>query len=481
MNEEKALERVIPTQVGLDSFLQAYEQIGPPADRRTFYPLSFYYYFINDELMAEKPVNKILIPPTNSVFIALYAPYLKAEDLYLRRVQYDVKRFPVEGLSDDIEWSAENSQLLRIIGQRPTYIEKKVGEFTPYNVEGKDIGPGKPRNWRNEGKLWQFPFHYSLLFDGMCEPLEIRPHVCYDKTKAEVMVRTPVGPSGQYQLYVTRYKEDLKGIFMGKTCTSSLQLPLISSTYTDYMSRSKAQLAAGRVSSGVQGVFGIAGAGVSGASAYSMHTSNALNAQRAASSMQMAAVNSAFQTGMSSAATQTAGAAAQAATIGAATAATGGTALLAGAAVAIGAKAISSMLDIHKSLAFEQDLMESPGNLNSLGADLTFDLINSSVAGRNSLCLYRIKSKEYIMEKIGDFFAMYGYAQNKVMSINLRNRYHYNYIKTTSSNITCKDGIGIPKAHFNALKGILNNGVTVWHIDRPGVHVGDYSKDNTEV
>ena len=43
------------------------------------------------------------------------------------------------------------------------------------------------------------------------------------------------------------------------------------------------------------------------------------------------------------------------------------------------------------------------------------------------------------------------------------------------------EGTNIPRSHLEQLKEIFDNGVTVWHIDRNGVTVDDYSMDNYEV
>ena len=73
---------------------------------------------------------------------------------------------------------------------------------------------------------------------------------------------------------------------------------------------------------------------------------------------------------------------------------------------------------------------------------------------------------------------MFGYKQNKILTPNIRNRYYYNYIKTVGANLQSNE---IPRHHFEQLKAIFDNGVTIWHIDREGVVVGDISMDNYEI
>ena len=82
------------------------------------------------------------------------------------------------------------------------------------------------------------------------------------------------------------------------------------------------------------------------------------------------------------------------------------------------------------------------------------------------------------MERIGWFFHLYGYKQNRVLLPDVRNRYFYNYIKTENVNLSSS---GIPKEHLLKLRMIYDNGVTIWHADRSGVKLGDFSNDNYEI
>ena len=92
--------------------------------------------------------------------------------------------------------------------------------------------------------------------------------------------------------------------------------------------------------------------------------------------------------------------------------------------------------------------------------------------------LYRYRINDVDCERLGWYFHMYGYKQNKILTPNIRNRYYYNYIKTIGCNLKSNQ---IPRSHFEQLKSIFDAGVTIWHIDREGVVVGDISNDNYEV
>ena len=96
--------------------------------------------------------------------------------------------------------------------------------------------------------------------------------------------------------------------------------------------------------------------------------------------------------------------------------------------------------------------------------------------------LYRFGMRNTYYEKIGFYLHRFGYAQNKHMSINRaskRNRYYFNYIKTTGANITL--GEGIPRNILSELQSIYDNGVTIWHMDREGVQMHNYEMDNYEI
>ena len=129
---------------------------------------------------------------------------------------------------------------------------------------------------------------------------------------------------------------------------------------------------------------------------------------------------------------------------------------------------------ISSALATANDMRSTPNTLLSQGSNIIYGLRN----GGQELRLYRYGLTERYYEKIGDYFAQFGYKQNKMMKININSRYYYNYIKTIGINIKTNK---IPNNYLNILKGIFDNGTTIWHIDNEGVEIGDYSMDNREV
>ena len=72
---------------------------------------------------------------------------------------------------------------------------------------------------------------------------------------------------------------------------------------------------------------------------------------------------------------------------------------------------------------------------------------------------------------IDNFFTMYGYKVNNTKIPNITGRRNWNYVKTVDCNI---EGY-IPQEDLNEIKGMFNNGVTIWH--NPATFL-DYSQNN---
>lgn len=159
--------------------------------------------------------------------------------------------------------------------------------------------------------------------------------------------------------------------------------------------------------------------------------------------------------------------------VGAGTAVAGlatGNVLMAGAG---GSAMLSSINGIMGQYAAERDLMNQGNKLTSEGSDVVHGLQISM-----GLTAYYMRYSEEALSRIAWYFHLFGYKQNTVLKPNLRSRHYFNYIKTGGVNIKAD---GVPKQHFLKLKSIYDNGTTIWHMDRDGVVIGDYSKDNYEV
>lgn len=103
------------------------------------------------------------------------------------------------------------------------------------------------------------------------------------------------------------------------------------------------------------------------------------------------------------------------------------------------------------------------GNINS--GDV------SAISGLMAFQYQKVGIKSEFAKAIDDYFEMYGYKVNKLMTINTNTRSNWNFIKTIEANITGD----IPENDILELKNLYNNGFTIWH--NPS-HYLDYSQNN---
>lgn len=399
-----------------------------------------YYYLIDEKLMRDYCTDvgtarkTVLVPPTEAVVSVSYSPYLTRDDFTVSEIQFDKARFPVKGLTDNDSGTNVVGTVVRInevkvaeTGRPQT--DKKIGEFKCFNP-AKSIGGA--RNWRNEGKLHLFPYQYGMMYDGVSNPYEFKYELLTGNTQT-VRAHLTYNNTGTYDYYISGYKGDFKGVVESCINQTASQLPVVSNAYTNFMAQNQAQMSAmksngavGMISGAMQGALGgaLTGAAVGG-------------------------INGAVAGPMG---------------------------VLAGSIVGAGSGILSGHAQISQAYAQERDLTTTPGVLGNMGTDFLFKRERMDIP---QLTLYRYSILESQLQRLGDFFAMYGYKQNKIMRPNTRNRYYYNYIKTSGANL--RSNGKIPKEHFEEIQSILDNGTTIWHIARPGVDVGDYSKDNYEV
>ena len=75
-------------------------------------------------------------------------------------------------------------------------------------------------------------------------------------------------------------------------------------------------------------------------------------------------------------------------------------------------------------------------------------------------------------QRIDDFFEMFGYKVNRVMTINTNTRSNWNFVKTIDVNITGD----IPERDLQELKDLYNGGFTIWHTT---TYFMDYTQTNS--
>lgn len=387
---------------------------------------NLYYYYVDSELLklAGKLNNSVPVPPLDAIMNVSFMPYLNRDDLDLKLVKLDTERFVGNlGTGGDM---IENTVLLRV--DNPQHdITKTLGSINPYKVER--VG-GSRYHWSNEGKLWQYPYCYTQLVDGLGQEIELIPYLFSNPSASKaVKVVTPINSMGIYSIYIDGYKNINDKLINANVNNSPKTVPITSSPYSSFLSSNQSQLAVQqqqqRFDKGVGTAKGLTG-------------------------LLSSAMNIATSGGMS------------------------GYDQVLGNMVNMGQVHVQDMLNTKNMIAQQRDMNKVALTAVDMGSDVIFNKFN----GNGYLNAYRVRMHDTYMEQLGAFFHLYGYAQNKLMPVNIRNRYYFNYIKTSSINIT---GEGIPKADLEELKSIYNNGVTIWHIDRQGVSVGDYSMDNYEI
>lgn len=379
-----------------------------------------YYYFMNNHDMVGNSGVLGNCPAIHSVW---WSPLIDETMLRVKEVDYDIERFgKIQGYSLNYTPVLKRIDLFR-------NAKRELKKLPVYKAHKKTH---QYRDWRNESRLYNFPYSYGMLTDYMNPPMEIKYHECSNKKEMKICSRAFVSDKGTYSLFVEGLKGDYNGNLECAISSAPTDVPVGSSAYSQWSATQKAQdmhntrqalmqSDANMLQAGVGGAMGVIGG------LLNLQLGTALNS----------GVNAGF--GMYNAYLQQQDA-------------------------------------IGKRNAQQKDLSNTPRTMISTGSDVNFSMIN----GGRKIDLVRYTITEEFKERLGNFFAQYGYKQSKLMFINKRNRYYYNYIKTVGVNLQPVSE-GIPKEHLEELKSIYDNGVTIWHMDRAGVNICDYTFDNYEV
>ena len=310
---------------------------------------------------------------------------------------------------------------------------------------------GGQRRWQNESKLHTYPYTYLTLFDGINEPFNIKPQYCKGN-KMDIGVKMSLDDKLTTSLFIQNYKGDTHGRFEGLVTGANLELPTTSSNYANFISRTRSTLL--QNSKNIQENFIVNNAVAENNYETSKDTALLSGGVSGLGNILSGNLGGLLGTGAN---------------------------LLGSAISANNTLANSRMINnMNKNMALKSmvatvaDAKTVPNTLISKGSDIMYGLRNMGKA----LKLFKFRQRDEYMEVIGDFFAMYWYAQNRLMEVNTKSRQYYNYIKTKEVNILTSS---IPNVYLDKLKAIYNNGVTIWHVDNPDVMPLNYSKDNTEV
>lgn len=406
-------------------------------------PSALYFYYYGDDVVDINTGNySSVLGNCPSIQSIHYTPFLRETDLYLAKTDYDVNRF---GNIDKARPTlSETPSVFRILNQ--TSYTKTLGTFSPHNITGTTIGG--IWSWKNESRLYNYPFMYGMLSDNLNQPLEVIYHLCPSKSQATVKVRNTISDKCSYGLYIEGYKGDTYGRLEAIVSSDGHELPCSSSAYAQWYATSKNQTA-----QNIQ----------------NMTVNATLNNQNISQNAMLSGIGSMFN-GISSAMTGNVG--------GLLSSVTGVASTVINSEFNKKMNNLSVQQAIETNLAKQTDLKTTPPTMVSMGSNPYYGLVK----GNNKLMLYRFGMRQSYYEKIGFYLHRFGYAQNKHMNPNrtsLRNRYYFNYIKTTGAKISTSSGF--PRSIAETIESIYNNGVTIWHVDREGVTMHDYTMDNYEV
>lgn len=392
-------------------------------------PCALYFYYLNEGL-PEWDTEKSggILGNCPAIQSVQFVPFLEPMDMVINSVEYDTERFgTIEGIRPGLPSTPLVYRIKSLVNNLKT-----IGSFKCYRPQ-KSIG-GK-KNWRNESRLYNYPYMFGMLTDNLNPPIEIKYHLCSSNIN-EVKVRSTISDRCSYGLFIEGYKGDTNGKMESMVSGDAHELPCSSSAYNQWFASNKNQVSQN----------------VLNQSANVFLQNSTLQKQLLPSLISQATLNPSSM-------------------------------------IQAGASMYNTYLDnqlsqnlnkqniqntIAMNMAQANDLKSTPHTMVSMGSDVYYGLDK----GSKKVNLYRFGLTDEFYQKLGDYFAMFGYKQNRVMVIDKRNRYFYNYIKTVGINLSSN---GVPRHYLEELKNIYDNGVTIWHIDRQGVVVGDYSNDNYEV
>lgn len=422
-------------------------------------PLGMYYYSIPS---TKVPQLSSVIGNCNAVHSCYLSPFLNVTNMKCFKVKYDTKRF-----GKSVGAVEENPELYRID-------ELDVGTMeiaTLQKYKNKRLMKNLTfRSSNNESRLLNFPYSYGILTDYMNTPMEVRYHLCKgSKTSFRIICDSMVSDKGSYLLGVEDYKNDQTGALEGITSTAPTEIPVSSSAYSQWSSTQKAQ-------SNQELMSNIAT--LSQANQFTQE-STGLESSQAIDKSRLDQVGN-IASGIGSLLSLNFGGVAQS-----------GINLLRTAQQREQTLAKLNLQSDHAHRNFElaqknaigyrnaqiKDIQNTPRSMMSTGSDVLFSLKKANTR----IDFVRYSVDEYNKERLGLYFAMFGYKLNRVSKIDIYSRIDYNYIKTVGCNIVSKrGGRRIPKDHLRKLSEIFDSGITFWHVTRGNRVYLDYRYENYE-
>lgn len=441
-------------------------------------PSSLYHYYLSDNPLIGNTLhntNGSWLGHCPAILSIQYTPFIDMFDLNLTSIGYDVDRF---GKVSDYHTPLEVRPTVFRINNLAVKT-KKLGHFNAYHKAIKPrVGKGQKRNWRNEHRLYLAPYSFGVITDHLNPPMHIHWHLCR-YYKNDLWVRNTISNACKYGLWVYGYKNDFEGNMEAQISTGATELPCSSSQYNQWYANNKNQAKA-QIDAISKTAF-IQNQTASGMASYTVGINNAQQKAQLWGGMANGVIGGGLSGLMG-----------------------GG---IGGALVGAGMGALSPLINyeanknvvglqnaqaqyqsqmankmnnaqVHNAVAMQlaqkQDLDSTPRSMVSMGSDIFYGLYS----GKKEVTMYKFFIDSSYAEKIGDYLHMFGNSAKELFIPDLRNRYYFNYVKTADVNLYAYRNI--QKDHMEVLKSIYNNGVRIWHVDRPEVNIRDYTYDNFE-
>lgn len=426
-------------------------------------PYPIYFYYLNSQYIKANPDLSIPLGNCPALLSVQFAPYLIESDFNISEKYYDTERFgKVDEMRPTIGGTISVFRINSIKEESRVQELKIINTYPKFN---KQIG-GK-RYWGNESKIFQYPYAFAMLTDGISPPLQIKYHLA-PQPRMTVKVRSTLSDRCSYGLFIEGYKGDSAGQTEAIVSGDIHELPCSSSAYNQWYASSKNSTAQ-QVQNTINQAFLT--------SSQASQMSNVLN-QNSIANQGLNQIGGGL--GMIGSALS--------GNIGGVL--TGGTNVIGAGMRGQQERGINNLnaefarqqasLDKKSSIATAmaqvKDLQNTPATMISMGSDFIYGYNKQG----SSLKLFRYGLTTEFATKLGDYFAMYGYKQNRLLDLNLHinSRHFYNYIKTIGCNLSSN---AISNEDIESFKSIFDNGVTIWHMDNTNVVPGSYEYDNYEV
>lgn len=149
-----------------------------------------------------------------------------------------------------------------------------------------------------------------------------------------------------------------------------------------------------------------------------------------------------------------------------------GGATIVGSAIGAAAGGLTALAgSVASSIGQSADLKNQPDSVINAN-DCTLAIGDDNVY----LTLYRYMIHPDMMERLANFFHMFGYKINKLMQPNIKTRTRFNYIKTAGCSLTSN----IDYDDVLRIKSIFDDGITFWHYTPENFTPLQYGLSNME-